>query len=108
MKLNTETDKVNRILQLEQEKIQVRKRIDHENLTTYANNDWNSASESPMKRIEIEIAAWTYDADEVEHIHHGVKINGKYIISFNHKWSNMFKKWYPYKDINVLLAGLLA
>lgn len=108
MRLTTTTEKQNRLKELEQELVKTQQYIDKENSTTYANSDWNSASESPIKRIKIEAAAWRNDADQVEHVHHGVKINGKFIISMNNKWCNNFKKWYPYRDIDVLLRGLLA
>jgi len=108
MRLNTQTEKELRIKELDAQLIEARNYIDEENRTTYANSDWSSASESPVKRIQIEQAAWANDADEVEHVHHGVKVNGRYIISMNHKWSDRFKKWYPYGDIDKLFKGLLG
>lgn len=107
MKLTTQQDKTNRLKELDQELIQAREYV-REQSKFYVNNDWNDASTSPIKRVKIEIAAWENDADEVVHIHHGVKINNRYIIGMNHQWSDNFKKWYPYRDINQLLAGLLA
>lgn len=107
MKLTTTLQKTNRLRELEQELIAAKVYVSNQQ-QYYVNNDWNNASESPIRLVEIEISAWKHDADEVEQVHHGVKINNRYIVTPNGKWSDKFKKWYNYRNVDQLLLGLLA
>ena len=81
----------------------------HQNITVYANNDWSCAPEGPVRRLKIEIRAWELGAEQVEQVHHGVKIDNRFIVALNtQKWCENFTKWYPYKKLDDLLRVFFA
>lgn len=85
-----------------QEAIEERDRL---NQTVYANNDWNSASNSKVNRLKIAIKAVEAGAKQVDPFYcHGVMVNNWLVISVNaNKWSFKSKTWYPYGRLEDLL-----
>ena len=102
----SEMTKQEKLKELNEQLIQAKAYRDHLNDTVYSNNDWNSAPEGEVRRLEIAIKAVEAGAETVDlNCHHGVLINNWLIIALNKKkWSYLCKTWFWYSDLDELLA----
>ena len=65
--------------------------------------------DNALDRIFIQLTLLKYPELSIEEIHHGVLVNGKYIIAIRkNKWKVKGKnKWYWYKNLNHLVENYI-